>query len=41
MICEILGLCLIKEFEEWMEKMGLMENGKLISCVGDVFVFIK
>ena len=26
---EILGLRPIKEFEEWLEKMGIMENGKL------------
>ena len=30
-IRETLGLRPIKEFEEWMEKMGLMENGKLTS----------
>ena len=35
------GLRPIKEFEEWMEKMGLMENGKLTSRAGDASVFIK
>ena len=40
-IRETLGLRPIKEFEEWMEKMGLMENGKLTSRAGDASVFIK
>ncbi|MEY8445227.1 ethanolamine ammonia-lyase subunit EutB [Enterococcus ratti] len=38
---ELLGLRPIKEFEQWMEKMGLMENGKLTSLAGDASVFIK
>ena len=40
-IRETLGLRPIREFEEWMEKMGLMENGKLTSRAGDASVFIK
>ncbi|MBO7516449.1 MAG: ethanolamine ammonia-lyase subunit EutB, partial [Spirochaetia bacterium] len=31
---EILGLRPIKEFEEWLEKMGIMENGKLTDRAG-------
>lgn len=38
---ELLGLRPIKEFEEWMEKMGLMENGKLTSKAGDASIFLK
>jgi ethanolamine ammonia-lyase large subunit len=38
---ELLGLRPIKEFEVWMEKMGLMENGKLTSKAGDASIFLK
>lgn len=31
----------IKEFEEWMEKMGLMENGKLTALGGDGSIFMQ
>ncbi|MBF0805205.1 MULTISPECIES: ethanolamine ammonia-lyase subunit EutB [unclassified Streptococcus] len=31
----------IKEFEEWMEKMGLMENGRLTALGGDGSVFMQ
>ena len=40
-IRETLGLRPIKEFEEWMEKMGFMENGKLTSCAGDASVLLN
>lgn len=38
---ELLGLKPIKEFELWMEKMGLIENGKLTSKAGDASIFLK
>lgn len=38
---ELLGLRPIKEFEVWMEKMGLMEDGKLTSKAGDASIFLK
>ncbi|MBF8969701.1 MULTISPECIES: ethanolamine ammonia-lyase subunit EutB [unclassified Streptococcus] len=31
----------IKEFEEWMEKMGLMENGRLTALGGDGSIFMQ
>lgn len=34
-IREILGLRPIPEFERWLEKMGIMENGRLTSQAGD------
>lgn len=36
---EILGLRPIKEFEIWLEKMGIMENGKLTPIAGDASIF--
>jgi ethanolamine ammonia-lyase large subunit len=36
---ETLGLRPAPEFERWMEKMGLMEHGKLTSRTGDASVF--
>ena len=36
---EILGLRPIKEFEQWLEKMGIMENGKLTDRAGDPTIF--
>lgn len=30
----------IKEFEQWMEKMGLMEDGKLTKLAGDGSIFL-
>ena len=36
---EIRGLRPIKEFEEWLEKMGIMENGKLTDRAGDPTIF--
>lgn len=38
---EILNLRPIKEFEEWLEKMGIMENGKLTKYAGDPTIFLK
>ncbi|MEA4933325.1 MAG: ethanolamine ammonia-lyase subunit EutB [Lawsonibacter sp.] len=40
-IREILGLRPIREFELWLEKMGIMENGKLTSRAGDPTIFMK
>lgn len=37
---ELYGLKPIKEFEIWMEKMGLMENGKLTKLAGDASIFL-
>ncbi|MCB6520556.1 ethanolamine ammonia-lyase subunit EutB, partial [Parabacteroides distasonis] len=34
-IREMFNLRPIKEFEEWLEKMGIMENGKLTQRAGD------
>ena len=38
---EILGLRPLPEFEKWMEKMGLMEDGKLTAIAGDPSIFEK
>ena len=38
---ELLGLRPIKEFEQWMEKMGFIENGTLTKKAGDASVFLK
>lgn len=40
-IREILGLRPIKEFDEWLEKMGITENGKLTKYAGDPTIFLK
>jgi len=40
-IREILGLRPIREFEQWMEKMGIMENGRLTARAGDPTIFVK
>lgn len=40
-IRDLYGLRPIKEFEEWMEKYGFMENGKLTERAGDASVFLK
>lgn len=37
---QLLGLRPIKEFEAWLEKMGLWENGRLSPRAGDLSVFI-
>lgn len=38
---EILGKRPIREFEQWLEKMGIMENGKLTSIAGDPTIFTQ
>jgi len=38
---EILNLRPIREFELWLEKMGIMENGKLTRRAGDPTIFLK
>ncbi|MBP3318386.1 MAG: ethanolamine ammonia-lyase subunit EutB [Ruminiclostridium sp.] len=40
-IREILGLRPIREFELWLEKMGIMENGRLTRRAGDPTIFMK
>ena len=36
---EVLGLRPIREFVAWLEKMGIMENGRLTSRAGDPTIF--
>ena len=38
---EVYGLRPIKEFDQWLEKMGFSENGKLTPLAGDASVFLK
>ncbi len=38
---EICGLRPIKEFEQWLEKMGIMENGRLTKIAGDASIFLR
>lgn len=38
---EILGLRPIREFEMWLEKMGIMENGLLTAKAGDPTIFTR
>lgn len=38
---ELLGKRPIKEFEAWMEKMGLLENGRITELYGDGSIFMK
>ncbi|MDO7976864.1 MULTISPECIES: ethanolamine ammonia-lyase subunit EutB [Oceanotoga] len=38
---QLLGLKPIKEFEIWLEKMGIMNNGKLTEIAGDASIFLK
>ena len=40
-IREILGLRPIREFELWLEKMGIMENGRLTARAGDPTIFVR
>ena len=37
---EILGLRPIREFEQWLEKMGIMKDGKRTARAGDPTIFI-
>ncbi|MGA9227651.1 MAG: ethanolamine ammonia-lyase subunit EutB [Mesobacillus sp.] len=36
---EMLGLRPLREFEEWLEKMGIMKNGRLTEKAGDLSIF--
>ena len=38
---EVFGLRPIKEFDEWLEKMGFSKDGKLTDLAGDASVFLK
>ena len=38
---EVFGLRPIKEFDQWLEKMGFSENGKLTPKAGDASVFLR
>ena len=38
---EILGLRPLPEFEQWLEKMGILEDGKLTERAGDPSIFDK
>ena len=38
---QLFGLTPIKEFYDWMIKMGLIENGKPTTRVGDASIFLK
>lgn len=38
---ELLGKRPVKEFEDWMEKMGLLENGRITELYGDGSIFMK
>ena len=37
----LMNLRPLPEFEKWMEKMGLMENGRLTSRAGDASIFTR
>ncbi|MDR2650567.1 MAG: ethanolamine ammonia-lyase subunit EutB [Clostridiales bacterium] len=37
----LLGLRAIDEFEQWLEQMGIMENGKMTKRAGDASIFLK
>ncbi|MDO4219306.1 MAG: ethanolamine ammonia-lyase subunit EutB [Synergistaceae bacterium] len=38
---EVFGLRPIKEFDEWLEKMGISENGHLTGKAGDASIFLS
>ncbi len=38
---EVFNLKPIKEFEIWLEKMGIYENGRLSKIAGDPSIFMK
>ena len=40
-IREVLGLRPIREFEGWLERMGIMENGRLTPRAGDPTIFTR
>jgi ethanolamine ammonia-lyase large subunit len=37
----LLNLRRISEFEEWLEKMGIMKNGRLTRIAGDASLFTR
>jgi ethanolamine ammonia-lyase large subunit len=38
---EVFGLRPTPEFEAWMQRMGLMADGKLTGLAGDMRVFLR
>lgn len=38
---EVFGYHPIKEFEQWMEEMGLSHNGRLTDSAGDASTFLN
>jgi len=38
---KILGLRPVRQFEQWLEKLGIMENGRLTGRAGDPTIFLK
>ena len=40
-IREVLGLRPIREFEQWLEKMGIMRDGRLTEIAGDPSLFLR
>lgn len=38
---DLLGLKPIKEFDIWLHKMGILENGKITSRMGDASIFLN
>jgi ethanolamine ammonia-lyase large subunit len=36
---ELFGLRPLREFEQWLERMGIMENGKFTDIAGDLSIF--
>lgn len=36
---ELIGFRPLREFEQWLERMGIMENGKLTEIAGDLSIF--
>jgi ethanolamine ammonia-lyase large subunit len=38
---ELLKLRPLPEFEAWLEKMGIMQHGKLTSLAGDATIFTR
>ena len=37
---ELMNLTPIREFEQWMEKMGILKDGKLTERAGDASIFL-
>ena len=38
---EMYGLTAVKEFDQWLQKMGFVENGKLTKKAGDASIFLR